>query len=60
LHPLAGPVQVEPTPADQGLGRRARALLFLAAVIAVVTLALGVTAAVDATVGIRVNAPSSR
>ncbi len=47
-------------PADRALTRRARGLLLLAAAITVVALSLGMTAAVDATVGIRVDAPADR
>ena len=59
LPPAADAARVVPL-ADRALTRRARALLLLAAAIAVVALSLGMTAAVNATVGIRVDAPAGR
>lgn len=59
LPPAADAARVVPL-ADRALTRRARGLLLLAAAIAVVALSLGVTVAVNATVGIRVDTPAGR
>ncbi len=59
LPPAADAAPIVPL-VDRALTRRARALLLLAAAIAVVALSLGVTIAVNATVGIRVDTPAGR
>ncbi len=57
LPPAADAARVAPL-ADRALSRRARGLLLLVAVATVVALSLGMTLAVDATVGIRVDTPA--